>query len=174
MLGLWDTYKATPARRAPHVRLITHAVHQTTMVVVEGGGGVLTVGYLAQAGVPPGFALVPWVGMAEATAPLAASFRLVEPMTNYMSWASPKQLMCMCFPDAPHAQRAVPWWESMHKRRPANHFSACTVGTTAAGAVLLNSAPLRYRRLRKSRWKSHMVVLSSTNPKGQRTYDRTE
>ena len=34
-----------------------------------GGGGVLTVGYPACAAVPPGFALVPWVGMAEAPPP---------------------------------------------------------------------------------------------------------
>ena len=38
---------------------------------VEGGGGgrVLTVGYPAYVVVPPGFALVPWVRMAEAPPP---------------------------------------------------------------------------------------------------------
>ena len=34
-----------------------------------GGGGVLTVGYPAYAVVPPGFAMVPWVRMAEAPPP---------------------------------------------------------------------------------------------------------
>ena len=34
-----------------------------------GGGGVHTVGYSAYAVVPPGFALVPWVDMAEAPPP---------------------------------------------------------------------------------------------------------
>ena len=40
--------------------------------LLGGGGGVgrvLTVGYPAYAVVPPGFALVPWVGMAEAPPP---------------------------------------------------------------------------------------------------------
>ena len=66
------------------------------MLQLGGGRGVLTVGYPAYVGVPPGFALVPWVGMEEASAPLTVSFRPVTPTTNYTSWASRKHLMCMC------------------------------------------------------------------------------
>ena len=129
-----------------------------------GGGGVLTVGYPAYAVVPPGFALVPCVGMAEASAALTASFRPTMPKTDYTSWASLKHLMCMCFPHAPHAQRVIPLRQCVHKRRLARRFGACTVGTAAVGVVFLNSAPLKYRCLRLSHQNSHMVVFWSTNP----------
>ena len=129
-----------------------------------GGGGVLTVGYQAYAVLPPGFALVPWIGMAEASAALTVSFRPTTPMTDYTSWASPKHLMCPCFPRAPLAQRVLALRECVHKRRLAKRFGACTVGTAAVGVAFLKSAPLKYRCLRMSHWNSHMVVLSSTNP----------
>ena len=93
---------------------------------------------------------------------MIVSFRPTTPMTDYTLWASPKHLMCMCFPHAPHAQRVLPLRQCVHKRRLAKLFDACTVGTAAVGVVLLNSAPLKYRCLRMSFWNSHMVVLSST------------
>ena len=50
-----------------------HDVLWNRVPLLEGGGGVvgrvLTVGYPAYAVVPPRFALVPWVGMAEAPPP---------------------------------------------------------------------------------------------------------
>ena len=95
---------------------------------------------------------------------MIVSFRPTTPMTDYTSWASPKHLMCMCFPHAPHAQRVLPLRQCVHKRRLAKRFGACTVGTAAVGVVLLKSAPLKYHCLRMSHWNSHMVVLSSTNP----------
>ena len=135
-------------------------------VPLLGEGGVLTVGYPAYAVVPPGFAMVPRLGMAEASAALTVSFRPTTPMTHYTSWASPKHLMCMCFPHAPHAQHALPLRQCVHKRRLAKRFGACTVGTAAVGVVLLKSAPLKNRCLRMSHPNSHMVVFSSTNPNG--------
>ena len=98
------------------------------------------------------------------SASMIVPFRPTTPMTDYTSWASPKHLICMCFPHAPHAQRVLPLRQCVHKRRLAKRFGACTVGTAAVGVVLLNSAPLKYRCLRMSHWNSHMVVLSSTNP----------
>ena len=50
---------------------------------------------------------------------MAVSFRPTTPMTDYTSWASPKHLMCMCFPHAPHAQRVLPLRQCVHKRRLA-------------------------------------------------------
>ena len=91
-------------------------------------------------------------------------FRPTTPMADYTSLASPKHLMCICFPHALHAQRVLPLRQCVHKRRLAKRFGACTIGTAAVGVVLLNSAPLKYRCLRMSHWISHMVVLSSTNP----------
>ena len=48
-----------------------HDVLWNRVPLLEGGvvGRVLTVGYPAYAVVPPGFTLVPWVGMAEAPPP---------------------------------------------------------------------------------------------------------
>ena len=94
-----------------------------------GVGRVLTVAYLAYVVVPPRLTLVPWVGMAEACATLTASFRPVTLITDYTSCASLKHLMCICFPLAPHARRAVPLRQCVHKRRLAKRFGACTVGT---------------------------------------------
>ena len=143
----------------------THDVLCNTVPLLGGRAGrVLKVGYRAYAVVPPGFALVPWVGMAQASAALTVSFRPSTPMTDYTSWASPKHLMYMCLLHAPHAQRVLQLRQCVHKRRLAKRFSVCTVGTAAVGVVLLNSAPLKYRCLRMSHWNSHMVVFSSTNP----------
>ena len=93
---------------------------------------------------------------------MIVSFRPTTPMTDYTPWASPKHLMCMCFPHAPHAQHVLPLRQC--KRGLAKRFGACTIGTAAVGVMLLNSAPLKYRCLRMSHWNSHMVVLLSTNP----------
>ena len=46
-----------------------HDVLWNRVPLLGGGGRVLTVGYPAYAVVPPGFAPVPWVGMAEAPPP---------------------------------------------------------------------------------------------------------
>ena len=141
-----------------------HDVLCNTAPLVGGGGRALTVGYPAYTVVPPNFALVPWVGMAEASAALTVSFRPVTPMTDYTSCASPKHLMCMCFPHTPHTQCVHPLRQCVHKRQLAKRFGACTVATAAVGIVLLNSAPLKYRCLRMSHWNSDMVVFPSTNP----------
>ena len=72
---------------------------------------------------------------------MTVSFRPTTPMTDYTSWASPKHLMCICFPHAPHAQRVLPLRQCVHKRRLAKRFSACTVGTACnCGRQTLPSA----------------------------------
>ena len=69
------------------------------------------------------------------SASMTVSFRPSTPRTDYTSWASPKHLMCMCFPHAPQAQRVLPLRQCVHKRRIAKRFGACTVGTAAVGVV---------------------------------------
>ena len=157
-----DTLRATYAIHPQGVQRARRVVQQST--TFGGEGGVLTIGYPAYRVVQPGVQLVPWVGMADASATLTVSFRPVTPMQHYTSWVSPKHLMCMCFSHAPHAQRVLPLRQCVQKRRLAERFGACTVWTAAGGVVLLNSAPRKYGRLRVSHWNSHMVVFPSTNP----------
>ena len=80
----------------------TRRTRRTHRTLCGGGvwGRILTVGYPAYAGVPIGFALVPKAGIAEASASTTVSLIPRMSITNYMSWAATKHLMCKCFPHA--------------------------------------------------------------------------
>ena len=67
-----------------------------------GGGGVLKVGYPTYAWALTRFAMVPKAGIAEASTSTTVSLIPRMSMTNYMSWAATKHLMCKYFPHAVH------------------------------------------------------------------------
>ena len=97
-----------------------------------GGGGVLTVGHAAYAGVPTRLALAPGAGIAAACTSTTVSLIPCMSMTNYMSSATTKQLMCRCFPHAAQMYAVVPWRQWSHDWRVDHFTGLCTaLGCTA-------------------------------------------